>query len=121
MNLLLSFKLTSQTLVNGDYLLLNLGNWTVDTVSTTPGKITWRYKVGSNYYWIPISAQLTPTGTSLNLWKLPVYSNYSMTNNTLITLSIIHIYPDAYQGIKIVNPTWNHFVLEAYTAAGVRI
>lgn len=113
-------KLRSHTLVNGDYLLLNLGNWTVDTTLNENGATIWKYKVGSSPYWVPTAATKV-AGSIPNLYKLPVYQNYSMTVNQVITIKVSHILPDNYQGVRITDKTWNLLTVEAYNSANTRL
>ena len=62
------FRLSTYTLTTNYYVELDFGNWTVDP-ATNEGKIVWKYKVGSNIYWVPTEA----TKVSGNTYKVPVY------------------------------------------------
>ena len=47
-----SFTLRSHTLSSGDYLVVDLGDWTVDP-GEAEGLNIWEYKIGSGIYWVP--------------------------------------------------------------------
>ena len=98
----LVFRLQSHTLTSGNYLLLNLGNWTVDTAQNE-GIVVWKYKVGNNIYWVPTEV----TDQSNNIFKIPVYSNYSMTAGQDIVIRIYHLLPDSDDGVFFTEHQWN--------------
>lgn len=72
----IKFKLASHTLTNGGYVEIDFGNWTIDPAEDE-GRTIWKYKVGSNIYWVP-SEVTNPSG---NVYRVHVYENYSMTAN----------------------------------------
>lgn len=108
----LVFKLQSHTLYSGYYLLLNLGNWTVDTAANE-GKVIWKYQVGNNIYWVPTEV----TDQSNNQFKIPVNSNYSMTAGQDIKIRIYHLLPDSDDGVFFTEHQWNELSIEAYNSA----
>jgi hypothetical protein len=82
---------------------LDLGNWTVDEANNE-GKIVWKYQIGNSIEWIPSLA----TKLQNNVYKVPVYENYSMTVNTDITLRIFHLLPDNHDGVFFPEHQWNY-------------
>lgn len=67
----------------GDYVTVNFGNWTIDP-AVTEGRVIWKYKVGNNIYWVPSAV----TQVSGNIYKIPVYLNYSMPINQIIAVKV---------------------------------
>lgn len=108
-----TFTLTSNTLSNGDYVQVDFGNWTIDPASIE-GRLIWKYKVGSNIYWVPAAATLV----SGNIYKIPVYQNYSMTAGQLISVKVFQELPDAYQGVYFTQQQFNYLIIKAYNSAG---
>lgn len=108
-----SFTLTSNTLVTGNYIQVNFGNWTIDG-AITEGKVIWKYQVGSNIYWVPAAA----TQVSANKYRVFVNQNYSMTAGQLITVWVYQQLPDAYNGIYFPNIQWNYLAIKAYNTGG---
>ena len=106
------FRLSTYTLTNGYYVELDFGNWTVDP-ATTEGKIVWKYKVGSNIYWVPTEV----TNAGGNVYKIPVYDNYSMTAGQDITIRVYHLLPDSDDGVYFPNDQWNYMTLHAYDSS----
>lgn len=72
----ITFKLDSNTLTSGDYVEIDFGNWTIDPADTE-GRTIWKYKVGSNIYWVPATVE----NPSDNIYQIYVEQNYSMTVN----------------------------------------
>lgn len=72
--LYIKFQLRSNTLVNGDYLLVNFGNWVIDLA--TSGAQIFKYRLSGTIYWVPSQA----IKMSGNTYKIPVYNNYSMNS-----------------------------------------
>lgn len=99
--LYITFKLTSNTLVNGDYLQVDFGNWVIDPA--TLGTPVFKYQISGNIYWVPSQASLV----SGNIWKVPVYLNYSMTLGSVITLMVDSFCPTTYSGAKDPSIQWN--------------
>jgi len=69
------FKLKSNSLVVGDYIQIDFGSWVLDVA--TAGQQIFKYQVSGNDYWVPSAATLV----SGNVYKIPVYLNYSMIAN----------------------------------------
>jgi hypothetical protein len=111
----ITFTLSSYTLVSAtnDYIYLNLGNWTVGT-PTAEGRVLWKYKMSSWVYWVPVT--VTQTGS---WYQIPIYSNYSMTPGTLISISISDILPQDFNGVKVSNPQYNYFTVQAWKNAAL--
>jgi hypothetical protein len=108
-----TFTLSTYSLLTGDYVTLDLGNWTVGTASPE-GSVTWKYKVGNWVYWVP-----TAVTVSGSIVTIPVYANYSMTPGNLIQVSVSHIMPTDFNGIKVTNSQWNYFTLKAVKSSAV--
>jgi hypothetical protein len=72
------FKLTLNTLTsaNSAYIQVDLGNWVLDTAAS--GQQIFKYQLSGTNYWVPSAATLV----SGNIYKVPVYNNYSMNVNT---------------------------------------
>lgn len=103
-----SFRLNTNTLTNGDYIQVDLGNWVLDTATT--GQQSFKYQISGNIYWVPSAA----THVSGNIYKVPVYENYSMNAGTTITLWVDIFSPDTYYGAKVTYIQWNQFKIWAY-------
>ena len=73
--LFIVFKLRTNSLVVGDYIQIDFGNWVIDVASS--GQQIFKYQVSGNDYWVPSAATLV----SGNIYKIPVYLNYSMIVN----------------------------------------
>jgi hypothetical protein len=112
--LYITFQLTTYTLVNGDYLQIDFGTWVVDPA--TSGAQIFKYQIGSNIYWVPASATLV----SGNIYQIPVYSNYTISAGTSITLWIDTVSPTNYQGVITSNINWNIFKIYAYKSGVLR-
>lgn len=106
--LFITFQLRSHTLLNGDYLEIDFGDWILDTADT--GVRVFKYQIAGNKYWVPSAA----THVSDNIFKVPVYSHYSMTAGTQITLWVDIHAPTAYYGAKATKDQWNTFKIYAY-------
>lgn len=106
--LFITFQLRSHTLQNGDYLQIDFGDWILDTADT--GVRVFKYQIAGNKYWVPSAA----THVLDNIFKVPVYSNYSMTAGTQITLWVDTHAPTAYYGAKATKDQWNTFKIYAY-------
>jgi len=54
--LTIDFRLRSHTLSNGHHLVIDLGNFTVDTATAVANvsRVLWRYKRTTWAYWVPI-------------------------------------------------------------------
>jgi hypothetical protein len=111
--LYITFQLRSISLVNGDWLQIDFGNWVLDTAST--GVQVFKYKIAGNIYWVPSQATLV----SGNIYKIPVYSNYSMPVNNQITLLVDTFAPTSYYGAKSSSTKWNTFKIFAYKSSAV--
>lgn len=109
--LYITFQLKTNTLVNGDYLQIDFGNWVLDTAST--GAQVFKYQLSGTIYWVPAAATLV----SGNIYKIPVYSNYSMTAGTQITLWVDTFVPTTYYGAQVNSIQWNTFKVYAYKSA----
>ena len=106
--LYITFRLRSHTLTNGDHLEVDFGNWVPDAAAT--GVQVFKYKIAGNIYWVPSAA----TKVSGNRYKVPVYLNYSMTANSVITLLVDTFAPDTYYGAQVPSDQWNQFKIYAY-------
>lgn len=106
--LYISFQLNTHTLTNGDYLHVDFGNWVLDTASS--GVQIFKYRLANTIYWVPAAATLV----SGNIYKVPVYLNYSMTAGTQITLWVDTFAPTLYYGAKVNSNQWNTFKIYAY-------
>jgi hypothetical protein len=106
--LFITFQLNTHTLTNGDYLVVDFGNWVLDTA--TSGVQVFKYQISGNIYWVPSAATLV----SGNIYNVPVYSNYSMTAGTPITLNVDTLVPTSYYGAMDNNIQWNNFKIYAY-------
>lgn len=113
--LYIAFKLTSNTLVNGDYLQIDFGNWIIDPA--TLGTPVFKYQTSGSIYWVPSQATLV----SGNIWKVPVYLNYSMVLGNIITLMVDSFCPTAYSGAKDPSIQWNDFKIYAYRSTNVLV
>lgn len=111
--LYITFRLNTNTLTNGDYLHVDFGNWVLDPAAT--GIQVFKYQVSGSIYWVPSTATLV----SGNIYKVPVYLNYSMVSGTTITLWVDTFAPDAYYGAKIPAIQWNGFKVYAYKSAAL--
>lgn len=108
-----TFTLSTNTLVNGDYVTLDLGNWTIGTPSAD-GSVTWKYTVGTWVYWVP-----TTVTVSGSIVTIPVYSNYSMFVGQSVTIYVSHVMPSDFNGIKVTNNQWNYFTIKAYKSGSI--
>lgn len=106
-----TFTLNTNTLGTGDYVTVDFGNWTIDP--SLEGRTIWKYKVGSNIYWVPADVTLV----SGNIYKIPVYTGFSMTTGQVITVRVYNELPDAFNGIYFPNHQWNYLVIKAYNSA----
>lgn len=113
--LFIKFQLTSNTLVNGDYLQVDFGNWIIDPA--TLGSPVFKYQIAGNIYWVPSQASLV----SGNIWKVPVYLNYSMVSGNVITLMVDSFCPTTYSGAKVPSIQWNDFKIYAYRSTNVLV
>lgn len=113
--LYITFTLTSNTLVNGDYLQVDFGNWIIDPA--TLGTPVFKYQILGNIYWVPSQASLV----SGNIWKVPVYLNYSMVLGNVITLMVDSFCPTTYSGAKVPSIQWNDFKIYAYRSTNVLV
>ncbi len=111
--LYITFQLNSYSLVNGDWLQIDFGNWVLDTAPT--GVQVFKYKIAGNIYWVPSQATLV----SGNIYKVPVYSNYSMPAGNLITLWVDTFVPASWYGTKVSATKWNTFSIYAYKSSAV--
>lgn len=111
--LYITFQLKSYSLVDGDWIQIDFGNWVLDTAST--GVQVFKYKIAGNIYWVPSKATLV----SGNIYKIPVYSNYSMPVNNQITLWVDTFAPTSYYGAKSSSTKWNIFKIFAYKSSAV--
>ena len=92
---------------------VDFGNWTIDPASVE-GRVIWKYKVGNNIYWVPTAATLV----SGNIYKIPVFQNYSMTAGQLISVKVFQELPDAYQGVFFTQQQFNYLTIKAYNSGG---
>ena len=106
--LFITFRLTTNTLNDGDYLQVDFGNWVLDPAST--GIQSFKYQVSGNIYWVPSAATLV----SGNIYKIPVYLNYSMNSGATITIRVNTFAPDTYYGARVPQSQWNNFKIWAY-------
>lgn len=113
--LYIKFQLRSNTLVNGDYLQIDFGNWIIDPA--TLGAPVFKYQISGNIYWVPSQASLV----SGNIWKIPVYLNYSMVSGNVITLMVDSFCPTSYSGASVPNTQWNDFKIYAYSSTNVLV
>lgn len=104
--------MTSNTLGTGDYFTVDFGDWTVDPAAIE-GLLIWKYKVGSNIYWVPASATLV----SGNVYKIPVFQNYTMPSGQLIQVKVLQDLPDSYSGLYFTQHQFNYLTIKAYNAA----
>ena len=111
--LFITFQLNTHSLVNGDYLQIDFGNWVIDTATT--GKQVFKYQFAGSKYWIPSAA----TQVSGNVYKVPVYSNYSMNIGNQITLWVDTFAPTTYYGAQVPNSQWNTFKIYAYKSGAL--
>jgi len=111
--LFITFRLNTHSLVNGDYLQVDFGNWVLDPASV--GVQVFKYQVSGSIYWVPSTATLV----SGNIYKIPVYLNYSMTAGTTITLKVDTFAPDTYYGAQSSSIQWNTFKVYAYKSASL--
>lgn len=104
------FQLTSHSLYSntGDYIQIDFGNWVIDVATT--GSQIFKYQVSGTNYWVPSLATLV----SGNIYKLPVYSNYSMLSGYQITLRVDTLAPTSYYGAMSPSTKWNTFKIYAY-------
>lgn len=102
-------------MATGDYIQVDFGNWVVDVASL--GTQIFKYQSGSNVYWVPSAATLV----SGNIYKIPVYSNYSMIAGTVITLRVDTLYGDNHVGLYVPSTQWNNFKIYAYRANGTLV
>jgi hypothetical protein len=109
--LYITFRLNTNTLNNGDYLQIDFGNWVLGTAST--GIQQFKYQVSGSIYWVPSTGSLI----SGNIYKVPVYSNYSMVAGTTITLQVNTFAPDSYYGAQSQQSQWNGFKIYAYKSS----
>ncbi len=98
-----------------------MGSWTVGTPSAT-GSVSWKYKQGNWVYWVPITVtqqtnnSVVPAGT---WYKVPVYSNYSMSPGQTISLSVSHVMPTDFNGVKVTNSLYNYMTIQAYKSGSL--
>lgn len=109
--LYISFQLKTNTLSSGDYLQIDFGNWIIDTAAA--GSQVFKYQLSGNNYWVPADATLV----SGNIYKVPVYYNYSMTAGTQITLWVDTFVPTSYYGARVNSIQWNTFRIFAFKSA----
>jgi hypothetical protein len=109
--LYITFKLNTHTLTNGDYLQVDFGSWVLDPATT--GVQAFKYQLSGTNYWVPSQATLV----SGNIYKIPVYSNYSMNAGTQTTLWVDTFAPTTYYGAKSNSIQWNSFKIYAYHSA----
>ena len=103
-----TFQLNTHTLTNGDYLQIDFGNWVLDAASN--GVQVFKYRLANTIYWVPAAATLV----SGNIYRVPVYLNYSMTAGTQITLWVDTFAPSVYYGAKVNANQWNNFKIYAF-------
>ena len=84
------------------YVLIDLGNWTIDP-ALIEGRAIWKYRVNSNIYWVDTFA----TNTAANVYKIPVNSNYTMYAGQKIEVKVYHELPDQHNGVYFPNNQWN--------------
>lgn len=94
-------------------MVIDFGNWTIDQAAIE-GRLLWKYKVGSNIYWVPA----TVTQLTGNQYKIPVYLNYTMPANQLIAVKVVQELPDAFIGVYFTQIQFNYLSVKAYNAAG---
>ena len=112
--LYITFRLTSNTLVAGDYLQVDFGNWILDVATT--GTRIFKYQVSGNIYWVPVNG----TKLSGNMFKVPVYSSsYPMNAGATITLWVDTFAPTTYYGAKVSASQWNSFKIYAYKSGSL--
>lgn len=114
--LYITFQLNTNSLVGGDYLQVDFGNWVLDAATT--GTAIFKYQVSGNIYWVPVN------GTKLtgNMYKVPVYSStYPMNAGSTITLWVDTFAPTSYYGASVSSTQWNTFKIYAYKSAGTLV
>jgi hypothetical protein len=109
--LFITFQLKTNTLVSGDYLVVDFGNWVLD--AATAGVRIFKYQLAGAIYWVPSSATLV----SGNIYNVPVYLNYSMTAGVTITLNVDTLAPSSYYGAMNNAIQWNSFKIYAYKSS----
>ena len=107
----IEFKLDTHSLTSGSYVLIDFGNWTIDP-ATTEGRIIWKYKVNNNIYWV----DTTVTNVADNIYKIPVYDNYTMFHSQSIKIKVFHELPDSDNGVFFPEHQWNYLTIEAYNS-----
>ena len=113
--LFVKFQLASNSLGVNQYVQIDFGLWKLDTAST--GTLICKYRIGSNYYWIP--ALFTPV--SGNKYRFGVYKNvstYTISAGTTVTLRIDQINPDGFYGVLVPDIKWNYLMITAHSSAG---
>lgn len=83
----------------------------------TYGVKVFKYQLAGTTYWVPSAATLV----SGNVYKVPVYNNYSMTAGTQITLWVDTFAPTAYYAAQIPAHHWNTIKLQAYKSGGTLV
>ena len=111
--LYITFQLNSDTLNSGDYIQIDFGNWVLDPATT--GTQIFKYQLSGTIYWVPSTATLV----SGNIYKVPVYNNYSMNAATQITLWVDTFAPNNYYGAKDNALMWNTFKIYAYKSGSL--
>lgn len=113
--LYITFQLRSNTLVSAssDYIQIDFGNWAIDPATT--GTQIFKYKLSGAIYWVPSAATLV----SGNIYKVPVYNNYSMSAGTQITLWVDTFAPTTYYGALNSALMWNTFKIYAYKSGSL--
>jgi len=111
--LYITFRLRSNNLVNGDYLLVDFGKWVPDAATT--GVQVFKYQVAGTIYWVP-SAAVKVNDTA---YRVPVYNNYSMNSGVDITLRVDTHAPAAYFGVRNPEIQWNTFGIKAYKSGNI--
>jgi len=109
--LFVTFRLNTHSLTNGDYLQIDFGNWVLDPAAT--GIQVFKYQFSGSIYWVPAAA----TKVSGNIYKIPVYNNYSMNAGVTITIWVDTFSPDTYYGAMNNANRWNTFKIYAYHSA----
>jgi hypothetical protein len=111
--LYITFRLNTNNLLTGDYILVDFGSWVLDPATT--GVQVFKYQLSGNTYWVPSSATLV----SGNIYKVPVYNNYSMSAGTNILLWVDTFAPTNYYGAMVGSTQWNTFKIYAYKSGSL--
>ena len=70
------FRLASHSLAAGDYIVVSLGDWVIDT-APSEGRTLWRYRCEGDLFWVP--AEVEDLGA--NQFQIFVREDYGIDAN----------------------------------------